>query len=239
MTYLTCNLHDTWHWRSLLGPLSWCPIFKSITETNVKIEHPYISSTSVVWEDSSKVTPAITDGQHTLLLQFPTSYPQCLQLKFLASDLTTGLTAFRHASSINFRRRAIFRAASEPSSEPPLHDNNSCNSGGLKCKLHCPSTLHHSARIVRYTGRLRWSESSGTTFAMFISWQNAKIRQVYWSIRLLVHASVCLAVRSWCVSYFDGLMQERRNSIANALKLRLFCTNPSICLNSKTFPDVD
>ena len=30
----------------------------------------------------------------------------------------------------------------------------------------------------------------------------------------------------WC--YIDGLMQERRNSIANALELRLSCTNPLI-----------
>ena len=29
-------------------------------------------------------------------------------------------------------------------------------------------------------------------------------------------------------SYFYGLVQERRNSIANALELRLSCTNPSI-----------
>ena len=29
-------------------------------------------------------------------------------------------------------------------------------------------------------------------------------------------------------SYIDGLVQERRNSIANALELRLSCTNPSI-----------
>ena len=29
-------------------------------------------------------------------------------------------------------------------------------------------------------------------------------------------------------SYIDGLVQERRNSIANALELRLYCTNPSI-----------
>ena len=29
------------------------------------------------------------------------------------------------------------------------------------------------------------------------------------------------------VSHFDGLMQERRNSIANALQLRLSCTIPS------------
>ena len=29
-------------------------------------------------------------------------------------------------------------------------------------------------------------------------------------------------------AYIDGLVQERRNSIANALELRLSCTNPSI-----------
>ena len=29
--------------------------------------------------------------------------------------------------------------------------------------------------------------------------------------------------------YIDGLMQERRNSIANALELRRSCTNPSTC----------
>ena len=29
--------------------------------------------------------------------------------------------------------------------------------------------------------------------------------------------------------YLDGLVQERRNSIANALELRLSCTNPSLC----------
>ena len=30
------------------------------------------------------------------------------------------------------------------------------------------------------------------------------------------------------MGYIDGLEQERRNSIANALELRLFCTNPFI-----------
>ena len=30
-------------------------------------------------------------------------------------------------------------------------------------------------------------------------------------------------------SYFDEFVQERRNSIANTLELRLSCTNPSIC----------
>ena len=32
------------------------------------------------------------------------------------------------------------------------------------------------------------------------------------------------------IAYFDGLGQERRNSITNALELRLSCINPSISL---------
>ena len=31
---------------------------------------------------------------------------------------------------------------------------------------------------------------------------------------------------SHCIDKMDGLVQERRNSIANALELRLSCTNP-------------
>ena len=34
-------------------------------------------------------------------------------------------------------------------------------------------------------------------------------------------------VYAWYIHQFDGLLQERRNSIANALELRLSCTNPS------------
>ena len=34
---------------------------------------------------------------------------------------------------------------------------------------------------------------------------------------------------------FDGLLQERRNSIAHALELRLSCTNPSTCGQSTAF----
>ena len=33
--------------------------------------------------------------------------------------------------------------------------------------------------------------------------------------------------------HVDGLVQERRNSIANALELRLSCTNPSIYSNNE------
>ena len=49
------------------------------------------------------------------------------------------------------------------------------------------------------------------------------------------HISYRLAVLSWeilnCIMFIDhldGLVQEKRNSIANALELRLSCTNPLI-----------
>ena len=42
--------------------------------------------------------------------------------------------------------------------------------------------------------------------------------------------SETIPTRFWnIVPYFDALVKERRNSIANALELRLSCTNPSIC----------
>ena len=51
--------------------------------------------------------------------------------------------------------------------------------------------------------------------------------------------SDCAMTRLNCISLrllkiivqdcFDGLVQERRNSIANALELRLSCINPAIC----------
>ena len=39
---------------------------------------------------------------------------------------------------------------------------------------------------------------------------------------------VLLSAKLWYL-HLDGLVQERCNSIANALELRLSCTNPSIC----------
>ena len=37
---------------------------------------------------------------------------------------------------------------------------------------------------------------------------------------------MCLLLRDYG---FDGLVQERRNSSALAMELRLSCTNPSVC----------
>ena len=43
---------------------------------------------------------------------------------------------------------------------------------------------------------------------------------------------VCVCVED-VIRYIDGLMQERHNSIAYALELRLSCSNPTICVQSR------
>ena len=43
-----------------------------------------------------------------------------------------------------------------------------------------------------------------------------------------------LFYKTFTLQQIDGLAQERRNSIANALKLRLSCTNSSIYANDTT-----
>ena len=47
-------------------------------------------------------------------------------------------------------------------------------------------------------------------------------------ITIVVVAIIVVLEQEHIRSYIDGLVQERRNSIANALELRLSCTNPSI-----------
>ena len=42
-------------------------------------------------------------------------------------------------------------------------------------------------------------------------------------------SSLCLHCQMSHITHIDGLVQERRNSIADALELCLSCTNPSIC----------
>ena len=56
-----------------------------------------------------------------------------------------------------------------------------------------------------------------------------------WGVKLRSHVqSSCgpdfdsLTLLTWVCSHMDGLVQEKRNSIANALELRLSCTNTSI-----------
>ena len=57
-----------------------------------------------------------------------------------------------------------------------------------------------------------------------------QIRTNHWLYSELetLKPSINLAyVFSVLTPYYDGLVQERHNSIANALELRLSCTNPS------------
>ena len=61
---------------------------------------------------------------------------------------------------------------------------------------------------------------------------------------VLTHWSYCsLALSQRCIlktiQHIDGLMQERRNPIANTLELRLSCTNPSICASCDVFMPPD
>ena len=43
-----------------------------------------------------------------------------------------------------------------------------------------------------------------------------------------LYVFTCSYRDNWFIGYIDGLVQERRNSIANVLELRLSCTKPLI-----------
>ena len=78
-----------------------------------------------------------------------------------------------------------------------------------KCKRNCTAVHQQSCYI-----------------CLVIVWHNAHfwqgLRKVWWnSLKFYIE-----------YIYIDGLVQERRNSIANALELRISCSNPSICLSS-------
>ena len=63
--------------------------------------------------------------------------------------------------------------------------------------------------------------------AIYIVWQK------YWTIAIAEHYVFVLerfGSSNWLyvIPYIDGLVQQRRNTIANALELRLSCTKPLI-----------
>ena len=64
-------------------------------------------------------------------------------------------------------------------------------------------------------------------------WDN--LHHLYWCLRtfVLMHTtSLMVYTHTSAYTYFDGLVQERHNSNANGLELRLACTNPSLWRNS-------
>ena len=54
-------------------------------------------------------------------------------------------------------------------------------------------------------------------------------QKCYWSCLVAVKKSSWCQLANCVCLHIDGLVQERRNSSANALELRLSCTDPSIC----------
>ena len=64
-----------------------------------------------------------------------------------------------------------------------------------------------------------WQNSLGPTFSQ-------------WWVSQVIYMNCVLSNYIFAVERTDGLMQERRNSIANALELRLSCINPSTCVFS-------
>ena len=72
-----------------------------------------------------------------------------------------------------------------------------------------------------YLKRYRQTNSLTSWNAKLNRWDYKKITQCDFEVTLLF--------------YIDGLVQEKRNSIANALELRLSCTNPTIYASAISF----
>ena len=73
--------------------------------------------------------------------------------------------------------------------------------------------------------------------SLVLSYRFPSQRVVIWSFGIFFYISLNALFnnsqipcdkRCHGVTHIDGLMQERRNSIANALELHLSCTNPSV-----------
>ena len=79
-------------------------------------------------------------------------------------------------------------------------------------------------------------ENFFSLFMIWHQWVNTHDRYLWFTMRchqksISLHAKGIWIISStgFLCSHFDGLVQERCNSIANTLELRLSCTNPLIC----------
>ena len=76
--------------------------------------------------------------------------------------------------------------------------------------------------LVRYIKRLQYSVFSSCDYFEIVKYS---VFTSYWDIFLKMYSEDSNTPRP--LDQIDGLMQERRNSIANALELRHSCTNTS------------
>ena len=84
----------------------------------------------------------------------------------------------------------------------------------------------------------RWAPSPGGYNIM----RTVEIHQIQTFEKVLLDCIIGVSPMPWLLisvlihcAHIDGLMREIRNSIANALELRLSCTNPSIYLESGSY----
>ena len=78
-----------------------------------------------------------------------------------------------------------------------------------------------------------------TTTPLLMQWSYCNLTLSYWHVNVILrHRNTCFNSCSYIsmslffiylrMKYIDGIMEERCSSIANALELHLYCTNPSI-----------
>ena len=68
-----------------------------------------------------------------------------------------------------------------------------------------------------------------TSNSVYLHHSLFKVSLIYMLVDRTTYFKYHLSLSVNDVHYFDGLAQERRNSIANTLELYLSCTNPLIC----------
>ena len=70
-------------------------------------------------------------------------------------------------------------------------------------------------------------------FCMWMLYGDIEMFKYIFSTKIsFVVCCLWFALYTFCIYNIDRLMQERRNSIASALELRLYCTNPSIYVSN-------
>ena len=86
----------------------------------------------------------------------------------------------------------------------------------IYCDFYLQLVWYITSNFGRFFSKFMWKME--TLFWAYVYWTHKFSR---YNRNLSQHSSGCVA------AYLNRLVQERRNSIANALELRLSCTNPS------------
>ena len=77
--------------------------------------------------------------------------------------------------------------------------------------------------------RVTFEAYAGCRSTSFLEIVNDGTTAIYYDWKVKEYQILSLELFKEKKRCIDGFIQERRNSIVNALELRLSCTNPSIC----------